>query len=158
MYAKPQDVEEQGEQWRFSELATLTALSHPETALLCLGVSLGGPSNKVKHFETKSDINQAMHEKSRACKHSQTEIVLTASCASINKVTHLLRICGLDLFQDGKCLRRFDSGTHKGSGTQPPPEQRGTLPDGARDCVQHGIESNRLSHDCAATRIESWHP
>ena len=108
LHAPEHVVQDNAEAWALTELAELANVCRPEERLLQLGAALGGPEARAEHFARKTLVVQAMHEKVRQCVHTRTECVLARACLGPSKTSHLLRACGLDLWQEKCAIQAFN--------------------------------------------------
>ena len=83
-------------------------LSRAASGGLILGVVTGPMDVPEEHMRQKALVSSSMHEKARVYQDAQTKHVISRQCSGINKVNHIRRVSGEDIFQSGRVLQIFD--------------------------------------------------
>lgn len=74
-----------------------------------LGVATGGRQARIEQLRKKCKVIQVMHDRLRRISKTGAELVLAQACFGVDKVTHLLRAAGDELFEDQTTLTEFDA-------------------------------------------------
>ena len=109
IYATDHDWSAQGPSWGLDALADLCTVCRPSDPGCTLGVALGGPGARAEQLRKKTQVVQLMHDRLRRIGKTGPELVLAQACLGVGKVTHLLRACGDELFQEEHSLATFDA-------------------------------------------------
>ena len=108
LYATEQQRRDHAMEWKLDELAALCSLHGPEDELLTLGAALGGPEAQANLFRKRTGVVTAMHRRLHEIDDAAVEQVLGRACLSTAKMTHLLRLHGLELWEQREALEHFD--------------------------------------------------